>query len=57
MEHEQFAQRSCGFPIPGGIQGQVGWCRGQSDLVVGNPGHVRQLELGVHSNPSHSIIL
>ena len=33
--------RGCGCPIPGGVQGQVGWSPGQSDLVhdlaVGNP--------------------
>jgi len=27
------AQRSCGCPIPGGAQGQVGWDPGQPDLV------------------------
>jgi len=32
-------QRSCGWPIPGGIQGQVGWDPGQADLVAGNPSH------------------
>jgi len=26
---EQAAQRGCGCPIPGGIQGQVGWSPGQ----------------------------
>jgi len=38
---EQAAQRSCGYPIPGGDQGQVVWDPGQPDLapdlVVGNP--------------------
>ena len=38
---EQVAQRECGCPIPGGVQGQAGWGRGQPDLVldpvVGNP--------------------
>jgi len=37
--------KSCGCPIPGGVQGQVGWGPGQSDLVldlvVGNPAHGR----------------
>lgn len=33
---EQFAQRSCGCPIPGGIQGIVGWEPVQPDMVSGN---------------------
>jgi len=37
----QAAQRNCGCPIPGGVQGQDGWGPGQSDLVpdsvVDNP--------------------
>jgi len=37
----QTAQRSCGCLIPGDIQSQVGWSPGQSDLVGGNPSHVR----------------
>ena len=36
---EQVAKKSCGCPIPGGVQGQVGWGPGQPglvpDLVVG----------------------
>ena len=31
---EQAAQRGCGCPIPGGVQGQVGWCSGQPGLVL-----------------------
>jgi len=31
---EQPAQRGCGYPIPGGVQGQVGWGPGQTDLVL-----------------------
>lgn len=34
-------QRGCGCPIPGGIQGQVGWGPGQPELVGGNPAHDR----------------
>jgi len=38
---EQVAQRGCGCPISGGVQGQVGWGPGQPGLVavleVGNP--------------------
>jgi len=37
----QAAQRGCGCPMPGGVQGQVGWGPGQPDLVpdvvVGTP--------------------
>ena len=37
----QAAQRCCGCPVPGGVQGQVGWGPGQSGLVldmeVGSP--------------------
>jgi len=35
------AQRSCGCPIPEGIQSQVGWGPGQLHLVGGNPIHGR----------------
>jgi len=38
---EQAAQRGCGYSVPGGVQGQVGWGPGQPDLVpdleVGGP--------------------
>ena len=33
----QVAQRGCGCPVPGGVQGQVGWGPGQPDLVGGSP--------------------
>jgi len=36
---EQVAQRGCGCPIPGGIQGQAGCGSGQPGLVVGDPAH------------------
>jgi len=59
------AQRGCGCPIPGGVQGRVGWGPGQPGLVldveVGSPacgGEGRSLMiLEVPSNPSHSVIL
>ena len=35
------AQRSCGCPIPGGTEGQVGWGPGQPELVGGSPAHGR----------------
>jgi len=28
------AQRGCGCPVPGGVQGQIGWCPGQPGLVL-----------------------
>ena len=31
---EQAAQRACGCPVPGGVQGQVGWGPGQPGLVL-----------------------
>jgi len=38
---EQAAQRGCGCPVPGGVQGQVGWGPGQPGLAlylkVGHP--------------------
>ena len=30
---ERAAQRGCGCPVPGGVQGQVGWGPGQPGLV------------------------
>jgi len=30
---EQVAQRSCGCPFPGSVQGQVGWSSEQPGLV------------------------
>lgn len=33
---EQFAQGSCGCPIPGSVKVQTGWGSGQPNLVVGN---------------------
>ena len=31
---KQAAQRGCGCPVPGGVQGQVGWGPGQICLVL-----------------------
>ena len=53
-------RRSCGCPIPGGTQGQVGWGPGQPGLVGGVPAHVRGcnwMGFKVPSNPNHSVIL
>jgi len=38
---EQVAQRSCGCPLPGSVQGQVGWGFEQPGLVQGVPAHGR----------------
>jgi len=38
---EQVAQRSCGCPLPGSVQGQVGWSSEQPGLVEGVPAHGR----------------
>ena len=60
---ERAAQRGCGCPIPGGVQGRVGWGPGQPGLVngeVGGPaqqGGWRFMILEVPSNPGHSVIL
>ena len=35
----RFAERGCGCPIPGGIQGQAGCGSGQPGLVVCDPAH------------------
>jgi len=46
---KQTAQRGCVCPIPGGVQGQVGWGPGQPALVldmeVGGHACGRKLEL------------
>jgi len=42
----QAAQGSCGCPIPGGVQGQVGWGSIQPDQVGGSPAHSREFKLG-----------
>jgi len=60
---ERAAQRGCGCPIPGGVQGQVGWGPGQSSLVNGEAGGPACgggwsfMILEVPSNPGHSVIL
>ena len=42
---EQVAQRGCGWPLPGSIQGQAGWGFEQPGLVGGVPAYSRGLEL------------
>ena len=60
---EWAAQRGCRCPVPGGVQGQVGWGPWQLGLVngeIGGPawqGGWRFMILEVPSNPGHSVIL
>ena len=55
---EQVAQRNCGCPIPGDIQGQIGWGPGQPELVCGNPACVRGVKTrSLRAISSHAIIL
>jgi len=41
----QVAHRICGCPLPGSVQGQVGWGSDQPGLVEGVPSRGRGLEL------------
>ena len=60
---ERAAQRGCRCPVPGGVQGQVGWGPGQAGLVNGEAGDPAQqggwrfMIPEVPSNPGHSVIL
>ena len=40
----QVAQRSCGCPLPGNVQGQAGWSSEHPGLVEGVPADGRGLE-------------
>jgi len=54
----QVAQRSCGCPVPEGIQGH-GWGPGQADLVGGNlpmAGGWNYMIVEVPSNLGHSLV-
>ena len=42
---EEVAQRSCGCPLPGSVQGQVGWGFDQPGVVEGVPAHSRGVGL------------
>ena len=46
VKQRKVAQGDCGWPIPGGIQGQAGCGSGQPGLVVDDPAHGRELETG-----------
>ena len=61
---EQAAQRGCGCPVPGGVQGQVGWGPEQPGQILnvdaGGPacgGCWSFMILEVPSSPGHSVIL
>ena len=60
---ERAAQRGCGCPIPGGVQGQVGWGPWKPGLVNGavdGPAWQvgwRFMILEVPFNPGYSMIL
>ena len=41
---EHVAQSGGACPLPGDIQGQVGWGSGQTDLVVGVPVYCKRVE-------------
>ena len=45
---QQAAQRGCGCPVPGGVQGQVGWGPGQPGLVNGEVGGSAWWGLEIH---------
>ena len=38
---EQVAERGCGCPLPGSVEGQVGWGFEQPSLVEGVPAYSR----------------
>jgi len=40
---KQVARRSCGYPLPGSVQGQAGWAFEQLGLVEGVPVHGRRV--------------
>ena len=40
-ELEQVTQRSCGYPLPGSVQGKAEWSSEQYGLVEGVPAHGR----------------
>jgi len=56
----QAAQRGWECPIPGGAEGQVGWCPGQPDLMGGNQpmaGRWKWVVFKVLSKSSYSMTL
>ena len=54
---EQVAQRSCGCPIPGSVQSQVGWGFEQPDLAEGVRAHGRGVGTrSLRSLPTQTIL-
>ena len=56
----QAAQRRCGRPIPGAVQGQAGWGPGQPELVGGTlptAAGWNWTDLKIPSSPRHYMIL
>jgi len=55
---EQVAQRSCGCPLRGSVQGQVGWSSEQLGLVKDVPAHGRGVgtRLSSRSLPTLTIL-
>jgi len=53
----QAAQRSCGCPLPGRIQGQVGWGSEHPGLVEGVPAHGRGagMRWSIRSLPTQTV--
>lgn len=41
---EQVTHRGCGYPIPGGVQGQTWWGFEQPDWIEDVPAHCRGLD-------------
>jgi len=54
----QVAQRSCGCPLPGRVQGQVGWSSEHPGLVEDVPAHGRGVGIrwSVRSLPTQTIL-
>jgi len=57
-EVDSVVQRSCGCPIPGGTQGQVGWAPGQPELLGDSPAHDRRAgtEEALRALPTQAIL-
>ena len=58
---EQVAQRGCGCPLPGSIQGQAGWdCEQpglEGEVSLPTAGGWNYMILKIPSNPNHPMIL
>lgn len=53
---EQAAQRGCGYPIPGRVQGQAGCSLEPSGTVEGSRGKEwNKMSFKIHSQPDHSM--